>query len=166
MVCRPIERFDDVDHCRWEELVVRAVRVKADIVCADEREAGPRQVLNLGHTLGHAVEAATGYDRFLHGEAVALGLIGAAWLARRRGMLSRESRDELVGVVRRLGPWPVPPEDEEVLRHVGFDKKRGKGGVSWVLPTDDGAVVDQSVPVEEIRGALAEMRRAAREDVR
>jgi len=78
--------LDTLPADRWQELVMRCVAVKAEIVGQDERETGRRAALNLGHTLGHALEAATGYRRFLHGEAVAWGLLAAARLGARRGL--------------------------------------------------------------------------------
>jgi len=140
----------------WEELVGRAVSVKRDIVTADEREGGRRKALNLGHTLGHALEAATGYRRFLHGEAVSWGLEAAALLARDRGLLSADGEAELRGAVRRLGERP-PVADldaEAVCALISSDKKRRAGGVGWVLPMDDGVRIDQPVDVSEAVGTL------------
>ncbi|MEE4272085.1 MAG: 3-dehydroquinate synthase family protein [Thermoanaerobaculales bacterium] len=140
----------------WEELVGRAVSVKQEIVAADEREGGRRKALNLGHTLGHALEAATAYRRFLHGEAVAWGLEAVAVLARDRGLLSAGAEAELRGAVHRLGDRP-PVADldaEAVCALISSDKKRGAAGVGWVLPTDDGVLIDQRVGIEDAVGAL------------
>ena len=89
---------------RWQALVAGAAAVKARVVSADEHEAGPRQALNLGHTLGHALETATGYERFLHGEAVAWGMAAVAAIARRRGLLSRTAASGSPTMVK----WGMP----------------------------------------------------------
>ncbi len=143
----------------WEELVRRAMMVKIEVVEADEREAGPRKALNLGHTLGHALEAATSYRRFLHGEAVAWGLRAVTRIARARGLMSERSAERLDGVVSRLEPLP-PIDDlsvDEILDHLGRDKKRDDLGIAWVLPTDDGIVLDQRITSAEVRQVLQEL---------
>ena len=135
----------------WTALVARSVAVKVGIVAADEREAGRRKALNLGHTLGHALEAATAYGRFLHGEAVAWGLHAAAALGRRRGLLSADGEAALRGAVHRLGALP-PSADldpDTVAAFIAVDKKRDAAGVGWVLPSDDGVVLDQRVEAAE-----------------
>gem|GEM_PF-720759 len=144
----------------WRELVSRAVRVKVAVVSADEREAGPRQALNLGHTVGHALEAATGFERFLHGEAVAWGLLAATALSRRLGLIGPAAAGRLTAAVARLGPLP-PLDDlpeERILAHLLLDKKRDSGGPAWVLPTDDGVVLGQRVEGDEVRAALDGLR--------
>lgn len=143
----------------WEELIARSVQVKAAVVGADEREAGARKALNLGHTLGHALEAAGGYRRFLHGEAVAWGLAAATAIARRRGLLSEEAGRRLGSALSSLGPLP-PVRDldpERLLAHLARDKKRDDLGVGWVLPTDTGVVLDQRVSVDEVRAVIEEL---------
>jgi 3-dehydroquinate synthase len=144
--------FDRLTEDRWEDLVLRCVTVKAQIVSEDEREAGRRAALNLGHTLGHALEAATSYRRFLHGEAVAWGILGATRLARRRELLSGAAADRLVAAVAALGPLPSIGniDDTAVRAHLGHDKKRDREGIAWVLPTDEGVVLGQRVATEEV----------------
>ncbi len=99
-------KFDKVPTDQWQELVMRCVAVKARVVTEDEREAGNRAALNLGHTLGHALEAATGYRRFLHGEAVAWGLLAAARLGRRHDLLSSDGEEAISAAIATLGPMP------------------------------------------------------------
>lgn len=149
---------------RWQELVARAVAVKAEVVAADEREAGRRAALNLGHTVGHALEAATGYRRLLHGEAVAWGMLAVAELSARRGLLSPAARARLERAVTALGPLPAIADlaPETVLDHLARDKKRDDGGVAWVLPTDDGVVLGQRIPTAEVRDVLTTLGRRAR----
>lgn len=153
--------YQPADAGRWSELVARAVAVKIGVVTADEREAGTRKSLNLGHTLGHALEAASGYRRFLHGEAVAWGLRAVGLMSVRRGLLSAAGWSQLAAAVDRLEPLPGLDglEPEAVLACLGRDKKRDDLGVAWVLPTDDGVRLDQRVPAAEIRSVLAELTR-------
>ena len=130
-----------------EELVMRCVAVKARVVSEDEREAGKRAALNLGHTLGHALEAATGYTHFLHGEAIAWGMLAVARLGRRHDLLSKEGVETIHGAVSALGPLPslADIDEEAVHAHIGRDKKRHEGGIAWVLPTDHGVKLDQNI---------------------
>ena len=146
----------------WQELVMRCVAVKARIVGEDEREAGKRAALNLGHTLGHALEAATGYTYFLHGEAVAWGLLAAARLGRRHDLLSNEGKEAISAAVATLGTLPSLAEiDPDAVRtHIGRDKKRSNDGIGWVLPTDDGVSIDQKIDTEEALEVLGELQNA------
>jgi 3-dehydroquinate synthase len=156
----PPRRVGDLDAEGWAEVVGRSIRVKAAVVAADEREHGARKALNLGHTLGHALEAATSYERFLHGEAVAWGLRAVTLLARRRGVLSVAGGDRLTAVLDGVGPLPEISDldPNAVLRHLARDKKRDDLGVGWVLPTDDGVLLDQRVGSDEVREILEELR--------
>ncbi len=140
----------------WEELVMRTIKVKARIVEEDEREAGVRKALNLGHTLGHALEAATGYKRFLHGEAVAWGVRAVAAIAANRGLLANPWRRQLDSAIDRLGLLPpvIGMDPDRILHHLARDKKSDDSGVAWVLPSDGGVVLDQRVSIEEIREVL------------
>ncbi len=147
-----------------EEAIASACRIKAEIVEEDEREGGLRRVLNLGHTLGHALESVTRYRRFTHGEAVGWGMIGAAWIARRRGLLAPGVFDAIAAAVDRLGRRPrvADLEAEPILEALRRDKKARSGRMVFVLPTGLGRVVirDDVTPAE-IRRTLAVM--AARE---
>jgi 3-dehydroquinate synthase len=148
---------------QWQELVMRCVAVKARVVGEDEREAGARAALNLGHTLGHALEAATGYTRFLHGEAVAWGLLAAARLGRRHDLISKEGEEAISTAVATLGPLPsISGVGEEAVRsNIGRDKKRHDGGIAWVLPTDDGIALDQRVADEEALEVFRELKKTS-----
>ncbi len=143
----------------WVDVIGRCVTVKAEIVAEDECEVGARAALNLGHTLGHALEAATDYRRFLHGEAVAWGLLAAARLAHDRGLLSAERHADLSRAVARLGPVPgiADIDPNRVRRHMAHDKKRNAGGVAWVLPTDDGVAIGQRVATDEALAVLRDL---------
>lgn len=152
---------------RWgrralDRAIGAACRIKAEIVARDEREGGLRRVLNLGHTIGHALEAVTGYDRFTHGEAVGWGLIAAAEIARGRGLLATAPAQSIGAAVDRLGPRP--PIDglsaREILAAVSLDKKSRAGRVPFVLPAAVGRVVVRTdVAAGEVRQALRALAR-------
>ncbi len=130
-------RPDVIDH-----LIAESVRIKAEVVSADERESGPRMILNFGHTAGHALEAETGYSRFLHGEAVAFGMRAAAFLAERAGLLPAAEGARIRSAVELYGP--VPPLNGvsagAIVRRAVADKKAVQGRVRWVLPERIGEV--------------------------
>jgi 3-dehydroquinate synthase len=153
--------YDSLPPEDWERLVGRSVAIKARVVAADEREAGLRKSLNLGHTLGHALESATAYERFVHGEAVAWGLEAEAILGRRHGLLSSAGERRLCDAARNLGPRPAIADldAEAVCSYIAVDKKRDADGVAWVLPTDDGVVLDQRVETAEAVEVLRELQR-------
>jgi 5-deoxy-5-amino-3-dehydroquinate synthase len=128
-----------------EERVAECVRIKADVVSSDEREGGRRMILNYGHTLGHAVEAASRYE-LRHGEAVAIGLVFAAELAWRLGRIDRARVDEHRKTVGAYDlPMHIPPgtDLDAVRAFIGRDKK-AVHGVTWVLDGPNG--------VEPVRG--------------
>lgn len=138
--------------------IAESCRIKAEIVSADERESGPRRVLNFGHTAGHAFEAVTKYRRFRHGEAVAYGMLTAAELARARGVMSDADRDALHALIVKMGPLP-PVGDldaSQVMEAVSRDKKVVDGTLHYILPTEIGrTTVATDVTSEELRHALA-----------
>lgn len=140
------------------ELISRAVRIKADIVAGDEREAGRRALLNLGHTFAHALETTTGYRRWLHGEAVAIGLVQATRLAGRMGRCQAALPARTASLLEGLGlPTAIPADlDAQALRAaMGLDKKAHAGGLRLVLPEAVGrAVVAGDVPDGEILAVL------------
>jgi 3-dehydroquinate synthase len=140
-----------------DNAIATACRIKAEVVERDEREGDLRYVLNLGHTLGHALEAVTRYRRYTHGEAVGWGLIAAAWIARWRGLLDEATFDAIGSAVDRLGPRPriSDLEPAELIEAVSHDKKARAGRVPFVLPTRIGHVaVYHDVKPPEIRRAL------------
>jgi 3-dehydroquinate synthase len=144
-----------------EDAIAAAVRIKAAIVTRDERESGSRRLLNLGHTLGHALEAVTRYRRFTHGEAVGWGMIGAAEIARSRGLLPGAQADAIVAAVERLGRRPRLSDlgEREIREAVARDKKALRGRVMFVLPARIGrCVVRPDVSAAELRGALRALR--------
>ncbi len=148
-------RADDVK--TLAAVLERAVAVKVDVVSRDEREVDLRQVLNLGHTFGHALEEATRYRRFMHGEAVGWGLIAAAHLARRAGVLARGGDEaRIIELVRRVGPLPSVSDlaPKAILKLLPRDKKAVGGRVRWVLPERVGKVrVVEDVPPQLVASA-------------
>lgn len=123
------------------DLVVRTARVKARIVTADAQDRGRRMLLNFGHTLGHALEAVSGY-RLRHGEAVAIGLVLESRIAVRLGLLSREHGERIERLVRTLGlPAEAPAgfPARAVLAAAHLDKKARAGQSLFVLPCSLGA---------------------------
>jgi 3-dehydroquinate synthase len=136
-------------------VVAASVRVKAEVVNADERESGVRMILNLGHTLGHAIEASTGYKQLLHGEAVAWGMIAAVGIAARRGMVSAADAERMERVVRAYGPMRgFTAEAGELVALTAKDKKNRSGARSFVLPAGIGeAVVVKDVSEAELMAA-------------
>lgn len=153
--------FDTLPADAWGTLVARSVAIKAEVVNSDEREAGRRKTLNLGHTMGHALESATRYERFIHGEAVAWGLEAAAILGRRHGLLSTDGEARLRAATQRLGERPgiADLDPNEVCSYIAVDKKRDADGVAWVLPTDDGVILNQRVETAEAVEVLRELQR-------
>lgn len=136
------------------DILSAAIRVKADIVGADEREAGERRKLNLGHTLAHAIEKCS--DRMNHGEAVAVGTALIASAAVKLGVLSRADCERIAGVLRGLGFDLVPPVGvQRLLEEAGKDKKRENDRLRIVLPVGIGDCEVRSMSMQEF-GALFE----------
>lgn len=144
-----------------EEMIAESVRIKTEVVTADEREGDLRRILNFGHTYGHALEAETAYSRFLHGEAVAFGMSAATHLASMLGMLDEKNAREILDVVRMYGP--IPPLDgisgTALAARLKSDKKTLKGNVHFVLPEAVGRVkivsqVDARLVLEAAEAAL------------
>jgi 3-dehydroquinate synthase len=145
-----------------DRIVVDSVRIKAEVVSADEREGDLRRILNFGHTFGHALEAETRYTRLLHGEAVAWGMRAAAHLAEMTGHLSAEDCVEIFDVLRLYGP--IPPLDGidagNLFRRLAHDKKTVQGRVHFILPVRIGEVavvsgVEEPLVREAIQSALS-----------
>ena len=146
-----------VDH-----IIEESVRIKAEVVSADERESDLRRILNFGHTFGHALEAETAYTRYLHGEAVGFGMRAAAHLARSIGHVSEGDASGILDAVDRYGPIP-PMRDvsaERIAARLVQDKKTVHGKVHFVLPRRIGEVaivsgIGEDAVLSAIRSALA-----------
>lgn len=140
------------------ELLRRAVKVKVDVVNADERETGERMLLNYGHTLGHAVEAAAGYGTLLHGEAIAIGMELEARIAEQLGTIDEATVARQRALLQRAGlPIHIPAElgADDILGRTLRDKKVQAGKVRWALPTSIGSsVVRDDVPADLVRNVV------------
>ncbi|MXW94699.1 MAG: 3-dehydroquinate synthase [Acidimicrobiaceae bacterium] len=149
----------DLDALDLDERIAAAVRIKAEVVAADEREGGRRAILNYGHTLAHAIETAGRYD-LRHGEAVAVGLVYAAEVALRLGRIDSERVAAHRRVVSGYGlpdRLPAVLDDDELLALFGRDKK-AVDGLTFVLDSDRGVDVVVGVPEPVLREALAAVR--------
>lgn len=124
------------------QVIAASVRVKADVVSADERESGLRMLLNLGHTLGHAIESATNYTQLLHGEAVAWGMLAAIRIATARNTITAEDAARMERVIGEYGPLkPFSADAATLVANTAKDKKNRSGSRSYVLPTSIGTSV-------------------------
>ncbi len=145
-----------------ERIIADAVRIKAEVVTADEREGDLRRILNFGHTFGHALESETKYERFLHGEAVAWGMHAATHLARKTGHVSDGDAHSIHEVVSKYGPIPSLDgiEGERLAARLKSDKKTVQGKVHFILPVKIGDVaivsgIDEKLVRQAIDLALA-----------
>lgn len=140
------------------DVIARCVRLKADVVAADEREEkGLRRILNFGHTVAHAIEQATGYDRYLHGEAVAIGMGVAARLSERRGLCSASDRERIEGLLERFGlevAVPAGLDGSKLAAAIALDKKVERSRVAYVVCRGIGAAGSESLEVAEILAAM------------
>ena len=153
------EMLDGFRPDRFAELVRRNVEIKARIVAQDEHDAsGERAVLNFGHTIGHAIERASAYNRFLHGEAVSLGIVGACDISTRKAGLSQPERNQVVQALSAAGLPTRLPDDvqrEEILRAVASDKKFESRQVRFVVADTLGSArLATDVTREDIRDAI------------
>ncbi len=154
----------DRDPVVVEKVIADSVRLKASVVSADEREGGLRQVLNLGHTIGHALEAETGYTQLLHGEAVAWGMIAAAHIALSTGKLDSVTAGRITNSILGFGRLPrMTLRTASVLKRLRSDKKTRQGVVHFILPREIGKVeIASDVPEAVVRLAVDEIRKLAR----
>jgi 3-dehydroquinate synthase len=159
------ERRDAVmakDPAVVDRIVTESVRIKAEVVSADERESDVRRILNFGHTFGHALEAETAYQRYLHGEAVGFGMRAAVHLAKSLGHVPAPDAAGILDVVDRYGPIPALRDipAERIAARLVKDKKTIQGKIHFVLPKRIGEVavvsgVDDGAVLSAIRSALA-----------
>jgi 3-dehydroquinate synthase len=154
----------DRDPIVIEKVIADSVRLKASVVSADERESGLRQVLNFGHTIGHALEAETRYTQLLHGEAVAWGMIAATHIALSTGKLDSVTAGRISNSVLGFGRLPrVRFQTTSVMKRLRSDKKTRHGVVHFVLPREIGKVeITSDVPETIVRSAVDEIRKLAR----
>jgi 3-dehydroquinate synthase len=173
---RKIEALPRMDMRALEWVIERCVRQKAAIVSRDEREGGLRQILNFGHTIGHALESLTEYKVFLHGEAVAWGMLGAALIGAGMGSIGERDATRIASLIARCGRLPQLPRcsSSALLRAISADKKSREGRVGWVMPRRIGsAEIGVYVPEKLVSMAWRELpvffagaRRAGEHDAR
>ena len=141
-----------------QTILERSAQAKANVVAADEREGGQRAILNYGHTFGHVVENLTGYGTWLHGEAVAIGMVAVGELAVQRGHWSRDQANRQRRLIQKCGlptVWP-PLDPSAVLEALQGDKKVQDGTVRFVVPDAIGAVsIRSDVNTDEVKACLA-----------
>lgn len=158
-----LEGLDSLDLDHLAPLIARNVEIKASIVSQDEHETkGLRALLNFGHTVGHGIENAAGYGTYFHGEAISLGIVAAAHLSMQKAGLSQEDFDL---ILRNLNRFKLPTQlpgmisTEAIMKSLLSDKKFAQGAVRFVLtPRIGEAFVSQDVTLEEIRGAIDQLR--------
>ncbi|ADV46541.1 3-dehydroquinate synthase [Nitratifractor salsuginis] len=144
------------------EMIARSVSLKADVVNRDEKEAGVRAVLNYGHTFGHVIENETGYARYLHGEAVAIGMVMANELAVDLGQLSREEAERIRVLLEKWGlPTRYRVENPEAFyEHFFLDKKSRNNRIKFILPGGSigSYVMRDDIPKAQVLKALERFR--------
>ena len=152
------------DPAELEWLITQSVKLKAEVVSADEQEGGLRRVLNLGHTIGHALEAETNYRSLLHGEAVAWGMIAATNIALGVGRTDSVVAGRIADAILSLGKLPeVNVSSSKILARLQSDKKTQNGIVHFVLPREIGKVeIASDVPQSAVLNAVEEIRRLSR----
>jgi len=140
------------------EMIAKSVQLKADVVNLDEKESGIRAVLNYGHTFGHVVENLTNYKEYLHGEAVAIGMVMANELAVLLGLLSQKEAEEIKELLEKNSlPTTFAIDDvEEFYEHFYLDKKSAKGEIAFILPNGKIGthVIKKGIPKEIVLQAL------------
>lgn len=133
-----------------DEVITRSVKVKAAVVAEDEREGGRRRILNLGHTVAHAIEKCT--SKFSHGEAVAIGLFHITNSALSQNLINKESAERIFAVLNKYGfDTTLPIERRQLLDAIKGDKKRSGNALHIILPTAIGCVEDRLVEFEELK---------------
>jgi len=158
-ITRNLEVLKKLDPIELEYLIARCCSIKAAVVANDEREGGLRRILNFGHTVGHALEAATHYRKFLHGEAVGIGMRAASLMAESLGLLPVRDRSLIDRAIARVGKVPSVKTLalDDILAAMLRDKKVEAGRANFVLPVEIGKVVIRSdVPLKVIQTALKE----------
>jgi 3-dehydroquinate synthase len=158
------EQIDQGDPGPLEKMVAASIRIKAEVVSLDEREHGVRMFLNFGHTLGHAIEAVTGYRALLHGEAIAWGMIAALHISLGRRMLSAKAVDRMQAMILYFHPPPLPAlSTKRLLQAASGDKKNRAGVRRFVLLEALGkAVVVEDVTDAEVVAGIEAMRTVVR----
>ncbi|TAK72720.1 MAG: 3-dehydroquinate synthase [Betaproteobacteria bacterium] len=153
-----MEKLLACDRDALAHAVHRCCEIKAAVVAEDERETGVRALLNFGHTFGHAIESGLGYGNWLHGEAVAAGMVMAADLSRRTGLIAEADVERIIALLKRARLPTAPPDiaPERLLELMRVDKKAERGKLHFVLLDAIGAAsVRADVPAAPLQQALA-----------
>ncbi|HET6515778.1 MAG TPA: 3-dehydroquinate synthase [Thermodesulfovibrionales bacterium] len=153
------ERILGLDDSAVSSIIKRSCEIKAEVVSKDEREAGPRAILNYGHTIGHAIETATGYTAYLHGEAVAIGMLREARLSCLLGLLDSGDGERIGSLIESYGlPTKMPSgiDIDKIISSMELDKKAVRGELKFALPEKMGSVKvrevsDRAMIVESLR---------------
>jgi 3-dehydroquinate synthase len=137
-------------------MIRRCCELKAGVVQEDERESGPRRILNFGHTIGHAVETLGGYRKYLHGEAVSIGMGSAARMAAMMGLCTESDMERIIALLVRFDlPVSLPKvKAPDILKIVAIDKKVSGGKVHFILPERIGKVFVRGFETQEINGLV------------
>ena len=151
------------DQAALMRIISDSVKIKAKIVAADEREGGLRRILNFGHTIGHALEAESGYKKFLHGEAVGWGMLAAAKIGVSSGITPVKVAQRIAHLVSSLGSLPaLTASEENILRLIQADKKTIVGVPHFILATRIGRVeITDKVKPSMIEAAIRELRESS-----
>ncbi|WP_070970600.1 3-dehydroquinate synthase [Vibrio sonorensis] len=153
-----LDKLYALDEAALSYAIARCCQIKAEVVAQDEKEAGIRALLNLGHTFGHAIEAELGYGKWLHGEAVSSGTVMAAKTAQLQGLISKEQLERIISILKRAKLPIHTPESmsfADFMKHMMRDKKVLSGELRLVLPTSIGtADVFKGVPESVIEQAI------------
>jgi 3-dehydroquinate synthase len=147
-------------------IIARSIAIKADVVSEDERESGPRQILNFGHTLGHALETATNYRRFLHGEAIGWGMLAVTSMAVQMNQLPQGDAIRILALIASVGPLPRLGKIRfsQLQPIMAGDKKARGGCVLWVMPRRIGKTEwGKEVPWPMVERAIDQLPVLARE---
>jgi 3-dehydroquinate synthase len=154
--------LNDVDLENLVPLIRRNIEIKSKIVAKDERDrTGERALLNFGHTVGHAIERAGDYQKFLHGEAISLGIMAACDVSMKKAWLPRDQRDAIVGLLRQFDlPTQLPPNfpREKIFEALLFDKKFEGGKIRFVVASTIGSAhLSSDVTLGDIREAIGKL---------
>ncbi len=155
---KSIDSFEKIDPELLQTILVRSAKAKADVVSKDEKEVGLRAILNYGHTVGHAVESLTNYQSWVHGEAVAMGMVAAGKIATVMGNWSEREAKRQDELIKKAGlPVEIPPQlnKQAIITALQSDKKVKAGKVRFVIPTEIGlATITERVTTGVIEKAI------------
>ena len=156
-----ITSFDEIDPQLLNTILVRSCQAKADVVAQDEKETGIRAILNYGHTIGHAIESLTDYKQYVHGEAIALGMIAAGEIAIQMGLWRETNGNRQNKLISKVGlPTKIdaPLKVKEVLEALKNDKKVKSGKIRFILPTKIGSVkITDKISSEVIKESIMQL---------